>query len=434
MDTIFAPATAQSISAIACVRVSGPDAFLSYDLLSNGKPRPNFRKMELVRLVDHQKQLIDVGLVVLFKGPYSFTGEDVVEYYIHGSYASLDHMLVNLGQIKALRYAKPGEFSQRAYQNKKMSLLEIEGLSDLLASESRLQKQIALEQLEGRGDEIITQWRDEFLGIIAVVEAMIDFSDDVEDQEIAAVLFDIHSLQQKIMATIPADSVREVFNDDYSLAFVGAPNSGKSSLINCLMNREVSIVSPFAGTTRDVIEAVTVIGNVKVRLLDLAGIRDSNDPIEKIGIAKAQKALERASIRVFLDAPDAPLPEDLKQTYFLPGDLIVTTKSDLGIKGTGLQISIKDQSYQALLDAVAERFTNISPKKDQIFFRARHVDCLKQTMSFLEYGYFLLKDHELFDSCAVQLRSAVQTLDYILGRVTSEDVLDVIFSKFCIGK
>jgi tRNA modification GTPase len=435
--TIFALASAPGRGGVAVYRLSGPLAGPVL-LALGGSSLPPPRRAVRIRLV-HDGETIDDGLALWFPAPASFTGEDVVELHLHGGRAvaaALGEALVQAG----LRPAEPGEFSRRAFLNGKLDLTRAEAIADLVDAETAAQRRQALLQLDGGLDRLAEGWRDDLIRALALLEACIDFSDEdlpdgVADQAGQAVAALAVELERHLGAGIRHERLR----DGIHVAILGAPNAGKSSLLNRLAGREVAIVSATAGTTRDVIEVHLDLGGWPVVLADTAGLRDAAGEIEAEGIRRALARAEAADLRLLVfDAAALPVLDPATLALGGEGTLSVINKSDLAVSsnpvddaaaimvsartGDGLDILLKRLEAE-----VAARFaTHAAPA----LTRSRHRAAASEALVAL--GRF--DPHRGLELAAEELRTAAHAIGRISGRVDVEDVLDVVFRDFCIGK
>jgi len=430
--TIFAPATARGRAGVAIVRVSGPSAGTALERLSGALPPP--RLARFAALSDPATgEAIDQALVLWFPGPASFTGEDVAEFHVHGGPAVVAAMLAALGRIDDCRMAEAGEFSRRAFLNGKLDLTQVEGLGDLIEAETAAQRRQALGQMAGGFARIAEGWARHLTRTLAHVEAAIDFPDeDLPDDLLGPARLVAESLSQEIGARLADGRRGEILRDGLSVALIGPPNSGKSSLMNALAGRDAAIVSAQAGTTRDVIEVHLDLGGYPVILADTAGIRDSVDPIEAEGIRRAKARALAADLRLLV--LDAGAPDSLNG-FAVGGDaatLLVWNKVDQALPPTsGLAVSAATGAgLGALIDVLATRAEGMLGGDAPIVTRERHRQALEECVGSLGRAVGGA-DPALV---AEDLRLAVRALGRITGRVDVEDLLDVIFRDFCIGK
>nr|WP_321249899.1 tRNA uridine-5-carboxymethylaminomethyl(34) synthesis GTPase MnmE [uncultured Ruegeria sp.] len=428
MDTIFALASAQGKAGVAVIRLSGPRAHEAAAELTRGT-LPS-RGMHLRSLYAQDGGRLDDGLVLTFEGPASFTGEDVAELQIHGSTASVNAVLRCLSGMEGLRLAEPGEFTRRALENGKMDLTQVEGLADLIDAETEAQRKQAQTILAGELGVLAERWRRDLIRAASLLEAVIDFADEDVPTDVTP---EVRALVSGVMDDLRREAegvkIAERIRTGFEVAIVGLPNAGKSTLLNALAGREAAITSEFAGTTRDVIEVRMDLAGLPVTLLDTAGLRETEDHVENLGIELARKRAEAADLRVFL----ADSPQDLG-VPMSEGDIQVFPKSDLrshsegGISGkTGEGI---DQLISQISCVLAQRSTSHG-----IATRERHRVSLKKALQSLSDATSVLETGpDLYDIAAEELRSAIRALESLVGRIDVENLLDEIFSSFCLGK
>jgi tRNA modification GTPase len=433
-DTIFAPATAAGRAAVAVIRVSGPDSSKILEVLAAPLPPP--RRAALRRL-KARGETLDEALVLWLPGPNSFTGEDSAELHLHGGRAGVEAVsraLVGMG----LRLAEPGEFSRRAFQNGKLDLTQAEAIADLVDAETEAQRRQALGQLEGDLSARYEGWRKRLIQALARLEAAVDFPDeDLPETLQAEVGARIGDLAAELEAALADHGRGERVREGFKIALIGAPNAGKSSLLNRLAGREAAIVTEIAGTTRDVIEVPAVIEGFKVLFADMAGLRDSTDPIEAEGVRRARAWAEAADLRLWVIDQAAPAePEEAIR----PGDLLVLNKADLpagpdaGLPALEtLRVSAKTEAgMDQLWAALSARVKALTGGDFPAVTRLRHRRHLQDAAGALRRGQSALAlSPELG---AEDLRHAAQALGRIAGRIDPEQVLDEVFSSFCIGK
>ncbi|GGF32545.1 tRNA modification GTPase MnmE [Aliidongia dinghuensis] len=431
--TIFAPATARGRAGVAVVRVSGPAAGASLAAIAGGVPAP--RTAHLAALVDPATgETIDRGLVLWFPGPASFTGEDVAEFHVHGGPAVISGLLAALGRLADCRMAEPGEFTRRAFLNGKLDLTQAEGLGDLIAAETAAQRRQALGQMAGGFARIAEDWALRLTRTLAHVEAAIDFPDeDLPEDLLGPARAAAEALEREIRARLADGRRGEILRDGLSVALIGPPNSGKSSLMNALAGRDAAIVSAHAGTTRDVIEVHLDLEGYPVILADTAGIRDGADPIEAEGIRRARARAEAADLRLLV--LDATRPAHVVDFVALRDDatVLVWNKTDLApVPPDGLGVSATTGAGMGdLVAALAVRAEGLLASGDApVVTRERHRAALEECAACLGRA-IVGRDPALV---AEDLRLAVRALGRITGRVDVEDLLDVIFRDFCIGK
>ena len=427
MDTIFALATAQGKAGVAVVRVSGPAAFDA--CLSIAGAVPDMRQSSLRRLKAADGTHLDEALVLTFPAGQSFTGENVVEFQLHGSIAVVRAVLSELGRLEGLRLAEPGEFTRRALENERLDLAQIEGLADLIEAESEAQRRQALRVLEGKLGDRAEGWRSDLIRAAALIEATIDFADEeVPENVFPEVLELLSKVETQLKEEAEGAKVAERIREGFEIAIVGAPNAGKSTLLNMLAGREAAITSEYAGTTRDVIEVRMDLNGLPVTLLDTAGLRETDDPIEGIGINRAVQRAGQADLRVFL-LSDEPLPMTPE-----PEDIVLRGKADVfigegpGVSGkTGEGVSELVQSISTIL---SQRALGVKTA-----IRERHRSAIEQGLSRIyDARQSIARGAEFSDIAAEDLRSVVRSLDSLVGRVDVEHLLDEIFASFCLGK
>jgi len=428
MDTIFALASAQGRAGVAVVRISGPRAFDITEEIAG--QRPKARETTLRNLRGRDGEIIDQALVLSFVGPNSFTGEDVVELHLHGSIAVTRAVLALLSTFPETRHAEAGEFTRRALENEKLDLAQVEGLADLIEAETEAQRKQAVRVLSGRLGERIEGWRADLIRAAALLEATIDFADeDVPvdvTPEVDALLTSVTAeLNSEIAGTYVAERVRSGFE----VAIVGAPNAGKSTLLNALAGRDAAITSEIAGTTRDVIEVRMDLGGLPVTLLDTAGVRDSLDKIETIGIERARERAARADLRVFLVQPG----EDLGITA-QPDDISLTPKVDLYADGTAGVSGKTGQGVSELVSHIQEALLKRSGSIGLATHERHRVALEKAASSLSDVDVILQRGPDGYDLAAEELRFAIRALEALVGRIDVENLLDEIFSSFCVGK
>lgn len=439
-DTIYALSTAQGRGGIAVIRVSGPDAFTSLAQIS-GNVLPPLRMGSLRKLIHpHTNQHIDNALVLRFENPHSFTGEDCVEYHVHGGQSVITVLLSALSHQPNHRLAMPGEFTRRAFENEKLDLTEAEAIADLIHAETDAQRLQALGQLSGTLSSLYKSWTDRLAHLLALMEADLDFSDqDLPDDMLLKVMPDITDLAGAIQLHLTDNRRGERLRDGFQLVVLGAPNAGKSSLINLLAQKDIAIVSPMAGTTRDILEAHLDIGGYPVIIADTAGLRPEQlsdtgqDSIESEGIRRALSRAREADLKILVF--DGSVDAD-PHTLNLVDDnaIIVINKSDLGsgLQIAGVQIStLTGSGIDKLLAEIKTRLDHIAaPRETPSLTRARHREALERALDALTRS----QQAPLPELAAEDMRLAIRYLGSITGRVDVEDLLDMIFRDFCIGK
>jgi tRNA modification GTPase len=424
-DTIFALSSGSPPAGIAVVRVSGPDANQALMRLT-GRSMPKPRMATLALLTDPETRLpLDHALTFAFPRPNSATGEDVVELHLHGGRAVIAAVLSSLSQLEGLRPADPGEFTRRAFENDRIDLAEAEGLGDLLSAETEAQRRSAIAQVGGSLHRLTEVWVRQLLQVSAHVEAAIDFSDedDVDSLPLTLVRTEVSAIINDIKVRL-ANPPAERLHSGLRVAIIGPPNSGKSTLFNCLVNRDAAIVSEIPGTTRDVIEGAVKFRDLSLVIVDTAGIREeTDDPIEKIGVERSRVESEIADIVLALGGWGN------RDSNTLTID--ISAKSDLQKNSYGLQISAKTgEGIAELVDAITAAARSILPAENGIALNARHRSVL--TAAIDELQLIGSQNNELL--IAEHLRMARKEIGKVVGGSDAEAMLDVLFGAFCIGK
>ena len=427
MDTIFALASAPGKAGISIVRLSGPLAINVAEKLTKSKlkeKQPNLRV-----IYDSDNHFIDQALILIFSKPYSFTGENVVEFHLHGSSAVVSSVIKLLGNFKGLRSAEAGEFTRCALENGKIDLAQVEGLADLIDAETDAQHKQAARIFNGALGEKTKEWRAKLVKAGALLVATLDFADEEVPEEVTPeveklINMVLSDLDKEIIGVQTAERIRSGFE----VAIVGAPNLGKSTLLNYLVGRDAAITSNISGTTRDVIEVKFDLRGLPVTILDTAGIRKSDDKVEEIGISRALERSSLSDLRIVL-TEDGEYPSGLKRR---DTDIICIAKDDQGNRGgvsgkTGAGIDrLKNNIWDILNDKA--QYVGIAT-------RERHKSSMVNAKKFLGNAVVSLRDGpEYYDITAEEIRAATSALDSLIGRIGVEDVLDEVFSSFCLGK
>ena len=423
-DTIFALSSAPGRAGVAVIRLSGPDAMAAARALSDGRPLPARRAS--LRVLSHDGEPLDESVVIAFPAPGSFTGEDVVELQCHGSLAVIEAVS---GALLAfgLRQAEPGEFTRRAVENGRMDLTEAEGLLDLIDAQTAGQRRQALSQMDGALRDTYGGWREGLLDALAQIEGEIDFPDehDVPDALSHAAHPHLSRVADAIGAALARAERGRAVRNGLSIAIIGAPNAGKSTLLNRLAGREAAITSPVPGTTRDVVEVPMVIGGLPVTVSDTAGLRDADNAVEAEGVKRALARADAAELRIGLvrdGSSEPPLQEGdirLENVDGKPGGSQVNALSGAGV----------DHLLERLEAVIRERFAG---HESAGLTRARHADCARRALSATRAAMTnLVVAPELSGE---DIRRALKAIDELAGRSDIEEVFDRIFSQFCIGK
>ena len=442
--TIYALSSGPGIAGVAVVRVSGKDTSKVIKIIT-GEDLPAPRVATLRKMNNiNTNELIDEGLIIWFPGPKSYTGEDLVEFHVHGSRAVVTALHTSISEIENCRLAEPGEFTKRAFQNGKINLIKAESIADLISSETEIQRKQALEIMNGKSSDKFNSWREKLLKILSHIEAKIDFPDEDLPEDI---IFEIKKTSEQVSNEINKiledEKVGERIREGFKIAIVGPSNAGKSSLLNYLSKRDVAIVSEMAGTTRDVIETHLNLDGYPVVLSDTAGIRDSKDEIEKRGIKLALKRAEEADLRLLVVEPKNLDFTGFLKDLFDENSILVINKSDLLQKNLDEQIKklehvlisiIKNSNLDILINKIKNKLKNkFISNEDILITRERHRQHLKQCVGHLK-NFSKKNKNDDFDKAAEDLRLATRHLGMIVGKVDVEEILDSIFNDFCIGK
>lgn len=436
-QTIYAVSSGRPPSAVAVVRISGPNAREALKVLCGRVPDP--RRAMFARLRGHDGEVIDEALALWFPAPASETGEDIVELQTHGGRAVIARVFQELSRLDDFRPAEPGEFTRRAVMNGKLDLTSAEGLLDLINADTEGQRRVALRHLRGQLGLRAEEWRRRIIEAMALVEAGIDFSDegDVPETLIQPALIKASALRAEIAAALADGGRGERLRDGLVVAIAGAPNAGKSTLMNALARRDVAIVSPIAGTTRDVIEVHLDLGGWPVTLLDTAGIRDSDDVVEQEGVRRARARLADADVVLWLTDLSDETADALPPGMTSGGALWrVGTKADLAAASPAFDVCVSAATGSGLGDLIAALGRHaeayFGEAERALIIRQRQRDLLTDAAAYLERAA-AASDHGE-EVIAEELRAAAFSLGKLTGRVDVEDILDVVFRDFCIGK
>ena len=432
--TIFALSTPESVSAIAIIRISGPDTLNALCMLCrcNVKSFKKKRTLILKKIYSSDNILLDEALVVSFDENKSFTNEQMAELHIHGSIIVIKTVMETLSKLPFLRQAFPGEFTQRALENNKLNLTQVEGLSDLLKAETEYQQKQALDNYTGKTNKKIIKWKNKVLKILSLIEANIDFYEDVDDTDIIKKVSEsIFCLEKDLIKEKKGFKFSESLRSGFIVSIVGKPNSGKSTLINKLAKRNVAITSRISGTTRDIIELRYNLDGIPIVFLDTAGIRKSKNKIEKIGISKSLKKANKSDLRVILSENiEEVLSLGLKKSSL---DIVLRPKGDL--KGSEPSISGKTgKGIKNLLQEIKERLYS-KKISSSVINRTRHLERVNICINYINNIKELVsRDIIELELLANELRGIILNIDGLLGLIDTESMLGEIFSNFCIGK
>ena len=442
--TIYALSTGPGISGLAVIRISGPECKLILKKMVNSSSlEPRTAILKKINKIN-TNEIIDEGIIISFPGPESYTGEDMLEFHVHGSRAVIESIHSSISKVENCRLAEPGEFTKIAFQNGKINLLKAESVADLIASETEIQRQQAIKIMSGTSSKKFNEWREKILKILSNLEAKIDFPEEnLPDNILKEIKNSSKKIKEEIKKLLNDQKVGERIREGFKIAIVGPTNAGKSSLLNYLSKRDVAIVSEIAGTTRDVIETHLNIDGLPVTISDTAGIRESKDEIEKKGIKLALKSAEKADLNIVIIEP-----KSVDFTGFL-NDLVnekaifVLNKSDLGVQNLNpnlkklnpILISLKNEkNIDELISAIKIKLKNkFITSEDILITRERHRQHLEQCVQHLE-KFENKNSLDDFDKAAEDLRLATRHLGIIVGKVDVEEILGSIFNDFCIGK
>ncbi|RYF95621.1 MAG: tRNA uridine-5-carboxymethylaminomethyl(34) synthesis GTPase MnmE [Caulobacteraceae bacterium] len=442
-DTIFALATAPGRAAVAVVRLSGPGCGGALEALT-GRAPPAARRASLRRLKDADGQVLDEALVIWTPGPGSYTGEDAAELHLHGGPAIVEGVVQALHDL-GLRLAEPGEFTRRAFENGRLDLAQAEAVADLVDAETAGQARQALGQLGGALSRRYETWRGQLVQALAMLEAAVDFP----DEELPADVADrarppLEALLGEIAEALADEGRGRRVREGFRVALIGAPNAGKSSLLNALAGRDAAIVTATPGTTRDVIEVPLVLAGYKVLLADTAGVRETDEAIEAEGVRRARAWAEGADLRLWL--VDQSASGDWRQAYGLarPGDLLVLTKADLpagpdrteasaaGLDQLAISVLATDDVRRLRAELERRVVEALGGGETPLATRIRHGESLRE--AHVRLSRALEELEPAVELAAEDVRLAARALARVTGRIGTEDILDVVFSSFCIGK
>ncbi|KIN62826.1 tRNA modification GTPase MnmE [Sulfitobacter noctilucicola] len=428
MDTIYAQATAQGRAGVAVVRISGPHAFEVAGKIMENVPAPSENAVRNIR--GKNGELIDRGLVLTFKGPKSFTGEDVVELHLHGSMAVVQAVLSLLGVSRHTRLAEAGEFTRRALENGKLDLAQVEGLADLIDAETEAQRKQALRVLSGHLGALVDDWRKDLIRAAALLEATIDFADEEVPVDVTDEVRDLlQRTRVSIEKEVRGNRVAERIRNGFEVAIVGAPNVGKSTLLNYLAGRNAALTSDIAGTTRDIVEVRMDVESLPVTFLDTAGMRDTTDVVEAMGVELAITRARDADIRVFLVESDVDLPIKPESD-----DIVLRPKMDALQAGVMGVSGMTGAGVDFLLDRIATVLKEKAAAAGISTHERHRLAMVNALEGIARVEGLVVRGADGYDIAAEELRSATRSLEAVVGRIGVENLLDEIFSSFCIGK
>ena len=430
-NTIFALSSGRLPCGVAIVRISGNRTRFALETMAGRLPTPRFAGLRSITTADGS-DVLDEGLVLWFPGPTSFTGEDCAELHLHGSVAVVQAVLDGLNALPGFRPAEPGEFSRRALENDRLDLVELEGLSDLIAAQTEAQRRQALAHVRGTSSRKLADWREEMVRLRALIEAELDFSDEEDvPGSVADQVWDrVRALVGEMRILLTESKAGTIVRDGFKVALMGKPNSGKSSLLNALAKEEVAIVTPQAGTTRDTISVDLDLGGFLVRVTDTAGIRDTEDLVELEGIRRARKAGEAADLILWLEEEN--IDSDPEQ-YRPAGAVRLISKDDSGASHKRSISAHTGHGMTELLSFLEQKISEQAVFSGEfVLSRVRQYHSIEQAILELEAA--LEEDKGLLDLRAERLRRAGDLIGKVTGHIDVEDLLDVIFAEFCIGK
>ena len=442
--TIYALSSGPGLSGIAVIRVSGSDTL---KVLKNMTylPIPDPKVASLRKFINPKtKEIIDEGILLWFPGPESYTGEDMAEFHVHGSKAVIEAISFCISKVNGCRLAEPGEFTKIAFLNGKINLLKAESISDLISSETEIQRQQAIKIMSGKSSDKFNSLRERLIKILSNIEAKIDFpEDDLPSDILKNIHLETKSIKNEIKKILSDQNVGEIIREGFKIAIVGPTNAGKSSLLNYLSKRDVAIVSEIAGTTRDVIEVQLNLDGFPVVISDTAGIREAKDEIEKKGIKLAFERAENADLILIVIEPKSIDFTDYFKSFEPKKSILIINKIDLHIEHTNneikkydtVKLSIKkEKNLDKLILTIKEKLKNKFISQEDIYItRKRHRNNLEKCVEHLT-NFEKKNSIEDFDKAAEDLRLATRCLGMIVGKVDVEEILGSIFNDFCIGK
>ena len=432
LDTIFSSASNFQKSALKIIRISGKDSKIIPTLFSFKPTKPRYASLR--KLYDHKNNIIDNALIIFFPGPFTATGEDIIELHLHGSIVIEKKIFQMLSQQKNFRIAEPGEYTKRAFFNGILDLTQAEGLNDLINAETENQFKLSMSQFEGMLSEKVTTWRDDIVFLLSKLEALIDFSDEELPFDLKKIFTDkVLVLLEDMNSSIRLSAYGERLRNGFIITLIGRPNVGKSSLINFLSHRNVAIVTKEPGTTRDVLEVLLDFEGYPIILNDTAGIRSTKSEIETIGIQRALEKAEKSDLVLILSDDENFTFVELKKSS---KNFLIHTKADLGrlSRKDVHEISVKENTgIDQLIKNIVGYLRSLTPKENTLLTRERHVQAVKKASDALR-RVSLTSLNTKPELAAEDLRIAATAIGSITNNIDVEEILDDIFNSFCIGK
>ena len=445
-DTIVAISTALGEGAISIIRVSGDDAIKIINPLFDGKDleKASSHTINYGHIV-YNGEIIDEVLLSIMKAPKTYTKEDVIEINTHGSIAVVNKIMEIL-LLEGCRLAEPGEFTKRAFLNGRIDLTESEGVMDLINSETELTRKMAINELSGNVSRLITDTREDIISLISNIEVNIDYPEyeDIEVVTINKIREKIREIKEKLLKTLKLSEDGKILKDGIKTVILGKPNVGKSSLLNALLEEKKAIVTDVKGTTRDIVEGSILVGGVKLNLIDTAGVRKSDDIVEKIGIEKSLNLIDEAELVLLILDASCPLSEEDKYLLEKTKDkkrIIIMNKIDLKLNNSYMDDVIKisaknNEGIEDIKDAIKELFNvgKFMSKNLTFFTNVRQISLLKSAIKSLEDVEQGIKEEREIDMIEIDLKLVWEKLGDIIGANYTEELIDNLFSRFCLGK
>ncbi len=445
-DTIVAISTALGEGAISIIRVSGDDAIKIINPLFDGKDleKASSHTINYGHIV-YNGEIIDEVLLSIMKAPKTYTKEDVIEINTHGSIAVVNKIMEIL-LLEGCRLAEPGEFTKRAFLNGRIDLTESEGVMDLINSETELTRKMAINELSGNVSRLITDTREDIISLISNIEVNIDYPEyeDIEVVTINKIREKVREIKEKLLKTLKLSEDGKILKDGIKTVILGKPNVGKSSLLNALLEEEKAIVTDVKGTTRDIVEGSILVGGVKLNLIDTAGVRKSDDIVEKIGIEKSLNLIDEAELVLLILDASCPLSEEDKYLLEKTKDkkrIIIMNKKDLKLNNSYMDDVIKisaknNEGIEDIKDAIKELFNvgTFMSKNLTFFTNVRQISLLKSAIKSLEDVEQGIKEEREIDMIEIDLKLVWEKLGDIIGANYTEELIDNLFSRFCLGK